>query len=422
MSRRAVLWTAFAFVHLGVAVLGFLLPNEPMGDVYRVYEPWSNQALAGQGIVGITQPWVYPQLALVPMVFAHGFAWIIAGYTGGWAILVTVCNALAFAMLIGRGRSAGRIVGAWFWLAFIALLGPVGMYRLDAITVPLALAGCLWLVGRPWLGSTLLAVGMWIKVWPAALLAAAVIAIRRRLAVLGGAVVVSAVTLGVVMAAGGTRYAFGFIGDQTGRGLQLEAPVSTFYLWRAVLRIPGSYIYYDQQILTFEVTGPNVDPLIAVMTPVLVLGVGAVAVLGVVKAWRGASFAALFPALSLGLVSAFILFNKVGSPQYFTWIIVPLLVGLVLDRHRWWGAASLGLAIALLTQLVYPLTYDALLRAEPGAAALLTLRNTLVLVLFVWAVVRLARVRPHPHLHRRHRRMAGFAPGADAGAQTRQAR
>ena len=48
--------------------------------------------------------------------------------------------------------------------------------------------------------------------------------------------------------------------DQTDRGLQLEAPVSAFYLWRAVARIPGSFIYYDRDLLTFQVAGPEVDP------------------------------------------------------------------------------------------------------------------------------------------------------------------
>ena len=41
MSRRAVLWVAFVIVHVGVAVLGYLLPTEPMGDVYKVYHPWA---------------------------------------------------------------------------------------------------------------------------------------------------------------------------------------------------------------------------------------------------------------------------------------------------------------------------------------------------------------------------------------------
>ena len=58
MPRRTALWIAFAFVHVLVAWLGFAFPNEPMGDVYRVYEPWSLQALDGCCIVGITEAWV----------------------------------------------------------------------------------------------------------------------------------------------------------------------------------------------------------------------------------------------------------------------------------------------------------------------------------------------------------------------------
>lgn len=386
------MWIAFVAVHVLVAVLGWVMPNQPMGDVYLVYEPWSSDALKGIDIVGITERWVYPQLALVPLVIAHGLSWA-GGYIVGWAILVTLCDALAFAVLVGRGRSRGRVLAAWFWLAFIALLGPVAMYRLDAITVALAIPGCLWLVGRPWLGSILLAIATWMKVWPAALIAAAFIAVRRRFAVLGGALVVSAATLAAVVSAGGAAFALGFVSDQTVRGLQVEAPVSAVYLWRAVAGIPGSKIYYDPDMLTFQVTGPNVDIVVAIMTPLLVLAVGAVAVLGASKAWRGAGFASLFPLLALGLVAAFILFNKVGSPQYMTWLIAPLVTGLVITRRRWVGLAALSLVIAALTQALYPLTYDGLLVAEPFPALLLTARNALVLALFVWATVLLARVR-----------------------------
>lgn len=386
-----MLWIAFAIVHVLVAVLGFVLPNQPMGDVYNVYDPWSSWALEGRTVVGITETWVYPQLALVPMILARVLAWI-AGYEVSWAILIALCDALAFAMLVGRGRSSGRTAAAWFWLAFMLLLGPVGMYRLDGITVPLAVAGCLWLVGRPWLGSILLAAATWVKVWPAALLGAAVIAVKRRFTVLAGAALVSGLTLAAIFAAGGISHAFGFIGDQTDRGLQLEAPISAWYLWRAVLGIPGSYIYYDRDILTFEVMGPGKEVVAAVMTPLLILAVGAVASVGAWKAWRGASFVRLFPALALALVAALILFNKVGSPQYVTWIIAPLVVGLVIDRHRWWRPAALGLAIAVITQVIYPLTYGDLLDARALPAALLTLRNALVAVLLVWALVRVAQV------------------------------
>jgi len=399
VSRRALLWLVFAVVHLGVAVMGFVLPNQPMGDVYLVYEPWSSCALwggnpyycpDGREIMGVTEPWVYPQLALLPMLAAWLFAW--SGYTVGWAVLVTIVDAAAFAVLVGRGRSRGRVAGAWFWLAFIALLGPVGMYRLDGLTVALAVMGCLWLAGRPVAASVLLAVATWIKVWPAALLAAAVVALRARMKVVATAVVVSAATAGVVLLAGGGPHLFGFVKGQTDRGLQIEAPVSAVHMWLAALGVPGSRIYYDGDMLTFQVSGPGVDVLSAAMTPLMVAVVLAVLGTGAVKLRRGAHAAALLPALALGVVMTFIVVNKVGSPQFAMWMVAPLVLGLALDRRRWWAPAILALTIALLTQLVYPVLYGGVLAAAPLPVAVLTLRNLLYVALWVWALVRVARV------------------------------
>jgi hypothetical protein len=385
------LWIAFVLVHAAVAALGFSLPSQPMGDVYNVYEPWSQQALNGAGIVGITEAWVYPQLALVPMVLAWGFAWL-GSYTVAWVVLVTVLDALGFALLVGRGRSLGRSAAAWLWLGAILTLGPVALYRLDAVTVPLAIAACLWLVGRPVLAGVLLTLGAWIKVWPAALVAAAVIAVRRRLAILGGAAAVTAVVLVMIVLAGGAPYALGFIGGQTGRGLQVEAPVSTFYVWQALAGVSGATIFYNPDIITFEVTGAGVAAVAAVMTPVLVVAVGAVAATGAFKAWRGASFAALFPPLALALVLAFIVTNKVGSPQYMTWLVPPLVVAVVLNRWRWAGPSAVVLFVSGLTQLVYPVLYDPLLAAEVTPVVVLTLRNAALVILFAWMCVRLVRV------------------------------
>ncbi|GAA1985495.1 glycosyltransferase 87 family protein [Microbacterium pumilum] len=391
MSRRGWLWVAFVVVHAAIAIFGFTMPNQPMGDVYFVYEPWSLAALRGDGIVGVTSSWVYPQLALIPMVLAHGLE-CIAGYEVAWAIMVTAFSALGFAVLVGRGRSQGRFTAAAFWLAYTALLGPIAMYRIDAVTVPLAVAGCLWLVGRPWLASALLAVATWIKVWPAALLLAALIAVRRRGAVIGGALAVSAATIVVVVLLGGGGHVFGFITDQADRGLQIEAPVSMAYLWLAVAKVPGSFLYYDRDLLTFQASGPEVDVVIALMTPLLALVVSAIAILGVVKLRRGASFAGLFPPLALSLVLALFVVNKVGSPQYLTWLIAPIVIGLVIDRRRWWRLATAALAVALLTQLNYPLLYGYLLISDAGAVAVLTARNLLAIALLVWSVIKLAKV------------------------------
>ncbi|MFT4136049.1 glycosyltransferase 87 family protein [Microbacterium sp.] len=392
MSRRVPLWVAFVLVHAAVAWLGFALAGEPMGDVYRVYEPWSAQALQGGPIVGVTVDWVYPPLALVPMVLTQGLGWLVGSYTAGWAVLVAMADAAAFALLVGDGRSRGRVTASWFWLASILALGPAGLYRLDGLTVPLVIAGSLWLVRRPWLASIVLAAATWIKVWPAAVLAAALVAVRRRGALVGGALAVSAAVLAVVAVLGGSSHAFGFVSGQATRGLQLEAPVSMLYLWGTVAGVPGSWVYYSRELLTFQVTGANVDVVIAAMTPVLVVVVAAIWALGAVQVARGVRFAALFPTLSLALVAAFIVLNKVGSPQYMCWLVPSVVVGLVVQRRRWGSPALLAVAIAALTQLVYPIRYAGVVAAEAGDVALLTLRNALLVVLLGWMVVRLVRL------------------------------
>ena len=392
MARRAVVWTAFVLVHAVVIWLGFAGDHAASWDVDQLYRWWAGRTLTGEAFPGITEDWVYPPLAHLPILLVGAFSGLV-DYTLGWGLLITALDAAAFAVLLGNGRSRGRLIAAWFWLAAILALGGVGMFRLDAVTVPLAVAGGLWLVGRPWLGSALLAVATWIKVWPAALLAAALIAVRRRLAVVGGAAIVSAVVVIAVVLAGGGAHLLGFVGDQTSRGLQIEAPVSTVYMLLAAAGAPGAAVVYDEDLITFQVTGPGMDAVIAVMTPVLIAGMLAIAVVGALKAWRGASFVALFPPLAAALVLGFIVLNKVGSPQYMTWLVAPVVVGLVLQVRRWWRPAVLTLVLLALTQLIFPFWYDAILTLMPAGVALLVVRNVLLVGLFAWVVVRLARVR-----------------------------
>jgi hypothetical protein len=386
------MWAAFVLVHAVVIWLGFAGDHAASWDVDQLYRWWAGRTLTGEAFPGITEDWVYPPAAHLPILLVGAFSGLV-DYTLGWGLLVTAVDAAAFAVLLGNGRSRGRLVAAWFWLAAILALGGVGMFRLDAVTVPLAIAGALWLVGRPWLGAALLAVATWIKVWPAALLAAALIALRRRLAVVGGAAIVSAVVMMPVVLAGGGAHLLSFVGDQTSRGLQIEAPVSTPHMLLAAAGLPGAEVFYERDLITFQVTGPAIDVVIAVMTPVLIAGMLAIAAVGAVKAWRGASFVALFPPLAAALVLGFIVLNKVGSPQYMTWLVAPVVVGLVLQVRRWWRPAVLSLVILVLTQLIFPFWYDAILALMPAGVALLVVRNVLLVGLFAWVVVRLVRVR-----------------------------
>ena len=81
--------------------------------------------------------------------------------------------------------------------------------------------------------------------------------------------------------------------------------------------------------------------------------------------------------------------NKVGSPQFATWIAVPIVLGLAWQR---WGGLSfrlpavLALVTAALTQVVYPVLYASLLSLDPVMLTVLSARNLLYVALLGWAV------------------------------------
>lgn len=399
--RVVVLWCAFLLVHLLTAWAGWIYPSQPMGDVVLVYEPWASSALDGGPIVGVTETWVYPQLALLPMLAAKMLAaplvsllGVSGAYLIGWAALIVILDAVAFGVLVGRSPSRPRRVAAWFWCAALLLLGPIALYRIDAITVPIAVIGGLWLVKRPAVGAALLTVGAWIKIWPGALVLASVIALRARMRVLIAALVVTAGVIAALLLLGADSEILGFLTEQTGRGLQIEAVAATPFLWLAVAG--AARIEYSFEILTFEITAPGVETVAAVLTPVMAVCVLAVAAVGAFKAMRGASFPRLFPPLALTLVTLLIVTNKVGSPQFQTWLIAPMIVWLALDRVRARVPAVVVLTLCLLTCLVYPIGYDALLRADALAVAVLTVRNVLLVVLLALGIRALLRVPVRP--------------------------
>ncbi len=389
LTSRITLWGAFVLVHFGLGMLALYAPGLPLGDVTWVYKFWVENGMATGVWPGIQTVWVYPILALAPMVGAMAFGPDL--YASTWLSLVMLIDAAAFAVLLGRRRPEA----AWWWLGFLVLLGPIAVGRIDAITVPLALAGLLIVVARPRLGAVLLTLGAWVKVWPAALVAAVVVALRARLDVATTAVVTSgAVVIGGLLLGAGTNL-LSFVTQQTGRGLQIESPLATPWMWDAALG-GGSRVYYDTGILTFQVAGDGVAVAAALSTPLLAIAAVALLVLGLVGVRRGAAPTALLAPLALALTVALLVFNKVGSPQFVAWLAVPVVAGLVAaaaGRARSFRVpAVLALVVAALTQLVYPYLYSLLLVPEPAMVAVLTLRNLLEVVLLAWAVRELLTV------------------------------
>jgi len=389
LARHPVaLWIAFLAVHLWLGWLCLHADNLPMGDVTLVYKPWAQQAQTGMAIVGITVPWVYPPLALIPVMLPLLAG--VANYAGGWLTMVLLFDAVAFAMLTVRGERR-RIAAAWWWLAFLAVLGPIAIARLDTVSVAIVIVAMLLLRTRPRVAAVLLAVATWIKVWPAAIIAAVFIVSRERWRMLLAAFATSLVVVVLALTFGSASNLFSFITQQTGRGLQIEAPVSLPWMWAAAAHLPGSFVYYDQNILTFQVTGPGIDLASALMTPLLAIVVVTVAMIGIRATYRGAPALTVLPPLSLAMVAALIAFNKVGSPQYIAWLAVPVIIGIVCSGRRFRTAAILVGITGGLTQLIYPYLYNLLLSVNPVIVGVLTLRNVMEFVILGYALVALWR-------------------------------
>ncbi|CAO1650651.1 glycosyltransferase 87 family protein [Salinibacterium sp. NYA9b] len=388
------LWLLFIAVHLVLGLLNLQGPGNPFGDVTIVYAGWAQQAYASGIVVGVDMPWVYPLLAIVPILASVTFGIGQIGAT--WLALVMLLNLVALGFLTRWGRSRAGVIIGWWWLVFLLALGPIALGRIDAVTVAVALVGVRLLSRHPRAAGIVLACATWIKVWPAALLLAAFITLRHRWAVAIAAAGTTATVVVFALLAGSGMNIFSFVSEQTGRGIQIESPVAAFWLWQAVAGVPNTFIYYDASILTFQVTGAGVQLAAALMTPLLGVVILVIAVLGVRATRAGSSTLGVFSMVSLALVTALIVVNKVGSPQFVGWLAVPIVLGLLTARAegslRFRMPAVLALIIAALTQLVYPYFYDQLLAADPIMVAILTVRNVLLLALLVWAIVQLVRL------------------------------
>ena len=378
-----LMWISFGLISLWLGWQGYVSEAVPYGDVSFVYEFWAGQAAGGAGIVGIDSQWVYPAVALVPILLP-----LFAGpglYPIGWIVLVTLLNVGAFAYLLysaqGTQRNTLQRTAAWWWLVFMLLLGPIAVARLDSIVTPLAIVGLLMAVQRPAIAGALLAIATWIKVWPAALIAAVLVAVHKRKTVLISVLVTSAVAIAIAVILGGAANIFSFLGQQTTRGLQIEAPLATPFLWLAAFHEQGYAVYYDTVILTFQVMGEGTG--FAADLSSLLLGLGFVGTLlwGLWLHRRGSDPSHVLPAVALSLTVVLIVFNKVGSPQYIGWLAAPIIAGLVLEQRRFFAPAVIALVLGALTQAFYPYLYNGLLNVQPLELSILTLRNIGELVL-----------------------------------------
>jgi len=196
------------------------------------------------------------------------------------------------------------------------------------------------------------------------------------------------------------RYLFSFIGQQSGRGLQIESVFASPLLWAMRAGVPGLHIYYDTKIYTFQIAGPGASVLAVIANWALPIAVTATILIGVYATLRKVEPVYVTALLALALTVGFCVFDKVGSPQYQAWFPVPVMLGLMIAGRRFRVPAVLVMISLFLTQLIYPWFYNGLTSGHLAMIAAVSARNGLDVVIFGWAVVALARATA------RHRRPA----------------
>lgn len=392
-SNLWVLLAAGIIAHLWLIFIGLNGIGTPMGDVPYAYQPWLQQMINSGKLLGINLDWVYPYPALIPI-------WLAAlinpmEFQTGWFTMITILDLVGLAVLAdwGRGKNPVRFSAAWYWLTFLVVLGPISISRIDSYSVVLAIFGIAMLVSRRLVGSTVFfSLSAATKIWPIALLLPAIAASkhRRRLLIVTLGALVNLAAIGLIL--GGNGSLFSFLGYQSSRGIQVESPIASFWIWSGKFGISNSGIYYDNKMMTFQVAGDNIELFAALIGIAMWVAIAITLWLTWRAAKTGARFQAILPVAALTAVLDLIVFNKVGSPQFASWLVVPILLGILYVAPNWKLPIYSVAALALVTGLIYPVIYDSILNAEPWALGVLLLRNLGYVALLIWSNRQLIRL------------------------------
>jgi hypothetical protein len=377
-------------VHLWALTASKLFPDAiSFGDL-SLYDYWAYQVDNGTGVYGLVTEWVYPALAFIPIWIAGALN--LVSYEVSWLVVVFVLNTAAVLLLGRRERNGGLFSGtyaSWAFLSALLFLGPVAVSRIDSVSAALAILG-LVAINRNSMGiaAALFTIAGWIKIWPVALFAAMIAVFKKRLQAIIVATTISASIIGIGLIAGGTKV-FGFVLQQQERGIQIESVMATPWMWLA--KFGSANIFFDDDILTNQVSGPLVQELAAVSNYLLFIALAITALLAIRAVRAGRNRTQVFALAALTGVLDLIVFNKVGSPQFMIWLAVPLVALVYFSTYKSKVALAMGAAILLLTQLVYPVLYIELLGLESMPLGLLTVRNLLLVALLIWANTQLLK-------------------------------
>lgn len=327
----------------------------------------------------------------VPGVLVLAVPWLLGQVLGHpeWYTSTFVTSAVlldaAYLLVLRRFADSWRTWAVASWLLGPPLLGATTYARFDLVPGVLLGVAVLLVGSRPRCAAVAAAAATAVKFWPAVVLPGLASLLPHRWRVVRVVLATGGVLAGLSLAVAGWSRLVSPFAWQLDRGLQIESVPATPAMlgwWQD----PGSFtVGYGAQN-AYEISGATVPVLLHLTT----LAVGVYAAGLVLLWWRvwrtGDRVTADTVAwLALAAVSGFMVTGKVLSPQYLLWLLPVAAAGLALAHDaprallRW---TALLLVTTVLSQLVFPVAYQALLSPQPttGAAVLLLALRNLLLV------------------------------------------
>jgi glycosyl transferase family 87 len=364
-------------------------------DYVAKYGMWAGDAFAGSRVPYQDFAWEYPPLALPVMGLPHVVALPlrelqVAPYWVIWILMLLAIDAWVMRAILVRVAEPTRHPAIQVWLWGPPLLGALCWVRFDLLPAAAALAALLVAgAGRSLASGIWGGVGASLKIWPG-LLVPVQRTRRSSVRAIAAAGAVIALVVGVTFLLTGSTGFAQVLQYQADRGLQVESVLALPLLWADRFGVARYGVQY--RFGAWELVGPGTDLVAGVATGLFIVGIGVVGL----GHWRMMRHDA--GARGVGLTGVLLLLvsmatNKVFSPQYVIWLIAGVAAAAVLDPEMWRPAVKPVVAIAALTQLIYPVVYPDLVYSHGWIGPLVaTIRDGLV----VWLLVRVAaRWRRH---------------------------
>jgi hypothetical protein len=350
------------------------------GDV-DLYNFWAKGLV--KGIFPIEDSmWQYPPLAGVVFAIPQ---WLFGNALTGFIVFMIVIDLLILITLLISGlnrfkfnsssTSLHGLSGAWFWVLWPILMGPLALTRFDVVPTLFALLALIVLSNkkmRPYLSGFLLGIGALVKLWPMLLF---VIYPKNTIKKVSTSFLSTLVLMILFMSTWSVGFT-NFLNNQTSRGLQVESIAATPFV---LAKLFGANVEYPFRYGSLEVQAlyaNQIGFLLNLFTLIVFM------ILLILNFQNKLNYLNLFDK-ALVIVMISIALSRVFSPQFWVWIGGLSALALINKETKLKKVIVLLSISAFLTQLLYPGQYVQLLSGDLLATLLQLSRVTL----FVWALV-----------------------------------